>query len=180
MIMNMKTLGEAGGKYFMSKNLNSGLIIPGNSLAKDIERAKLEKEKQEALNLLIDAEKQKQEEIKQRAEKIELLPMGNKIIIVPYPRNPYRKIMEGNIFVDYDGTFKNPDTGEMSKETELISCGKVIEVGTECKYVKIGDDVYYANNTSYPLPFMSLGYHITSEPQIIAFLNEGLKERLTK
>ena len=71
----MTTLGEAGGKYFMSKNLNSGLIIPGNSLTKDIERAKLEKEKQEALNLLIDAEKQKQEEIKQRTEKIELLPM---------------------------------------------------------------------------------------------------------
>lgn len=179
MIMNMKTLGESQGKYFMGKNLNSGLILP-DTLQKDIDRAKLEKEKEEAINLLIDAEKQKQEEIKQKAEKLELLPMGNKIIILPYPRNPYRKIMEGNIFVDYDGTFKNPDSGEMDKQKELISCGKVIEVGSECKYVQIGDDVYYATGTAYPLPFMSLGYYITSEPQVIAFLNEGLKERLNK
>ena len=92
MIMNMKTLGESQGKYFMGKNLNSGLILP-DTLQKDIDRAKLEKEKEEAINLLIDAEKQKQEEIKQKAEKLELLPMGNKIIILPYPRNPYRKIM---------------------------------------------------------------------------------------
>lgn len=181
MIMKMTTLGEASGKFFMGKNLTeskSGLIIPKSPFKDDLEKMKLEKDAEEAKKKLIDAEKAKQEEIQERAEKLELLPMGTKVIILPYPRNPYRKIMEGNIFVDYTGNFKNPDTGEWDKEKELISCAKVIEVGPDCKYVQAGDDIYYDTRTTYPLPFMSMGYHVTSEQQIIAFLNEGLKERL--
>ena len=175
----MKTLGEAAGKYFLNKN-TSGLYVPENALQLEIAKAKEEKERQEANNILLEAEKQKQQEILERAEKLELLPMGNKIIILPYPRNPYRELMKGNIIVDYDGSFKNPDSGEMDTLKELVACGKVIEIGPECKHVKEGDDVYYANGTSVPLPFMNRGYHVTSEPQIIAFLNEGLKDRLNK
>ena len=176
-----KTLGEAAGKYFMGKNLtqrDSGLIVPENSLQKEIDKSKLEKDKDEARKLFIEAEKAKQEEIIRRAETLEQLPMGNKIIILPYPRNPYRKIMEGNLFIDYDGSFKNPDSGEQDKLKELVGCAQVIEVGPDCKYLKPGDDVYYDTRTTYPLPFMSMGFQVTSEPQIITFLNEGLKKRL--
>ena len=101
----------------------------------------------------------------------------NKIILQPYPVNPYRKVVEGSLIVDYTGAFKNPDSGEDDKLQELVGCAKIIEVGPKCKYLKPGDDVYYDTRTEYPVPFMSMGYRLTSEPQILCVLNEKLKER---
>lgn len=103
--------------------------------------------------------------------------MNNKIIILPYPENPYKKVIEGNIIVEYDGSFMNPDSGQKDKMQTLVGCAKVIEVGPECKYLKPEDDVYYDTRTTYPVPFMSLGYQLTTEPQILCVLNSNLKER---
>jgi hypothetical protein len=106
-----------------------------------------------------------------------MLPMFNKVILLPYPNNPYKKSIEGSIIVEYNGDFMNPDSGEKDKLQELVGCAKVIEVGPEVKYVKAGDDIYYDPRTCYPVPFMSLGYKLTTEPQILCVLNENLKER---
>ena len=53
-----------------------------------------------------------------------------------------------------------------------------LKLGPDVKHVKVGDDVYYDSRTAYPLPFMNLGYKVTSEPQIIAIINNNLKERM--
>lgn len=171
-----KTLGEAGGKYFMNKNL----IVPGSPLEKEFEQLRNEKEIEEASKMLLELEKAKQEEINSKLETLELIPLENKVIISPYPRNPYRKVMEGSIIVDYDGSFKNPDSGEMDKLQEGIKCGKVIEVGPKCTFLRPGDDVYYDGRTVYPMPFMSLGYVLTQENAILAALNTDLKDRIKK
>ena len=168
-----KTLADASGKFYMGKNL----LIPTNPLLQEIENEKDRKAAEEGNKLLIELEKKKQEEINQKLEKLEMLPMGNKIIILPYPENPYKKIMQGNIIVDFKGDFLNPDSGEKDQLKSLVGCAKVIEVGPDCKYLKVDDDVYYDTRTTYPVPFMSLGYQLTTEPQILCILNEGLKDR---
>ena len=161
------------GKYFMSNRSN--LEVP--TIKDAAERLKEEKAAEEIKKALFEAEKNKQAEINKKLETLEMLPMMNKIILQPYPVNPYRKVVEGSLIVDYTGAFKNPDSGEDDKLQELVGCAKVIEVGPECKYLKPGDDVYYDTRTVYPVPFMSMGYRLTSEPQILCVLNEKLKER---
>ena len=164
---------EQMGKYFMSNRSN--LEVP--TIKDAAERLKEEKAAEEIKKALFEAEQNKQAEINKKLETLEMLPMMNKIILQPYPVNPYRKVVEGSLIVDYTGAFKNPDSGEDDKLQELVGCAKVIEVGPECKYLKPGDDVYYDTRTVYPVPFMSMGYRLTSEPQILCVLNEKLKER---
>lgn len=173
--MNMeKSLNEAAGTYFMGKNL---IETPKNPFTAELERQKEQKAQEEARSLLLELEKKKQVEIDTKLAHLEMLPMMNKIILLPYPTNPYKKIMQGNIIVDYNGSFKNPDSGEQDKLKELVGCAQVIEVGPDCKYLKPGDDIYYDTRTTYPVPFMSLGYQLTTEPQVLCVLNENLKER---
>ena len=167
---------EQMGKYFMSNRSN--LEVP--TIADAAERLKQEKAEEEIKKALFEAERNKQAEINKKLETLELIPIGNKIILLPYPKNPYRKVVSGQIIVDFDGSFLNPDSGESDKLKELVGCAKVIEVGPEVKWTKEGDDVYYDTRTVYPMPFMSLGYVETSEPSLLAIMNEGLKERLKK
>ena len=164
---------EQMGRYFMSNRSN--LEVP--TIKDAAERLKEEKAAEEIKKVLFEAEQNKQAEINKKLETLEMLPMMNKIILQPYPVNPYRKVVEGSLIVDYTGAFKNPDSGEDDKLQELVGCAKIIEVGPECKYLKPGDDVYYDTRTVYPVPFMSMGYRLTSEPQILCVLNEKLKER---
>ena len=164
---------EQMGKYFMSNRSN--LEVP--TIKDAAERLKEEKAAEEIRKALFEAEQNKQAEINKKLETLEMLPMMNKIILQPYPVNPYRKVVEGSLIVEYTGAFKNPDSGEDDKLQELVGCAKIIEVGPECKYLKPGDDVYYDTRTVYPVPFMSMGYRLTSEPQILCVLNEKLKER---
>ena len=164
---------EQMGRYFMSNRSN--LEVP--TIKDAAERLREEKAAEEIRKALFEAEQNKQAEINKKLETLEMLPMMNKIILQPYPVNPYRKVVEGSLIVDYTGAFKNPDSGEDDKLQELVGCAKVIEVGPECKYLKPGDDVYYDTRTVYPVPFMSMGYRLTSEPQILCVLNEKLKER---
>lgn len=164
---------EQMGRYFMSNRSN--LEVP--TIKDAAERLKEEKAAEEIRKALFEAEKNKQAEINKKLETLEMLPMMNKIILQPYPVNPYRKVVEGSLIVEYTGAFKNPDSGEDDKLQELVGCAKIIEVGPECKYLKPGDDVYYDTRTVYPVPFMSMGYKLTSEPQILCVLNEKLKER---
>ncbi len=164
---------EQMGRYFMSNRSN--LEVP--TIKDAAERLREEKAAEEIRKALFEAEQNKQAEINKKLETLEMLPMMNKIILQPYPVNPYRKVVEGSLIVDYTGAFKNPDSGEDDKLQELVGCAKIIEVGPECKYLKPGDDVYYDTRTVYPVPFMSMGYRLTSEPQILCVLNEKLKER---
>lgn len=170
-----KTLNEASGTVFMSKNLkyNEDDLLISNQIRK----AKEEKEAKELGDKLMDASKAKQAAIDAKLETLEILPMGNKVMISKYPKNPYRKIMEGSIHVDWTGDFNNPDTGEKDTQKVFVGCAEVIEVGPDCKYLKPGDDIYYDTRTCYPVPFMSLGYELTTEPQVLCVLNEKLKKR---
>ena len=170
---------EQTGVHYMglTKSKETGLLMQVNPFTEQVNKMKDEKAEEDAKKMLLELEKKKQEEIMSKIEKLEMLPLGNKVIILPYPENPYKKVMEGNIIVEYTGSFLNPDSGESDKLKEFVGCAQVIEVGPECKYLKPGDDIYYLPNTAFPIPFMSMGYKLTTEPQILCVLNESLKER---
>lgn len=169
------------GKFYMGGKSDK-IIVPQDEFLNEIseinKQNEQEKKEKEIADRLKEAHDLKQKEIEERLEGLEIVPNGNKLILMPYASNPYIKVMEGGIYVAPSGMFYNPDTGEMDYQKDLVSCGQVVEVGPDVKYLKPGDDVYYDSRTAYPLPFMSLGYQITSEPQIIAIINNDLKKRL--
>ena len=157
---------------------SSIINVPENPFAEDAKRLREEKDAKELADRLKEAHESKQNEIQERLKDLEVVPNANRIIVMPYAENPYVKIMtKSGIYLDTSGAFKNPDSGTMDTLQEVIKCAKVIEVGPDCTRVKNGDDVYYDSRTVYPLPFMSLGYMVTTEVQLIAVINNNLKER---
>jgi len=170
---------ELTGKYFMGarSNANSDLLLPENQILRMAEKQREEKDAEEAARLFVLAQEEKQRELDEKVARLELIPLGPKVILLPYAANPYRKIMEGKIIVEFTGAFNNPDSGEKDTLDVFVGCAKVIEVGPEVKYVKVGDDVFYDNRTVYPIPFMQQGYKLTVEPSLLAVINEGLKAR---
>lgn len=168
-------LDQMKGKWNMSKNI----IIPEDPIIIEARKQQEQKKAEELAQKLKEAHLAKQKEIEERLEGLEILPNGNRLVLMPYPSNPYVKILtDSGIFIQPDGSYFNTDTGEIDEAKELVACAKVIEIGSEVKHVRIGDDVYYDSRTAYPLPFMNLGYKVTSEPQIIAIINNNLKERM--
>lgn len=170
---------QATNKIFLARGMDYSkeLLLPENQILKAAQKQREEKEVLEAQALFFEAQEKKQKELEERLETLELLPIANKVILSPYPNNIYKKVLQGKIIVEYNGVFNNPDTGEKDTLETLVGCALVIEVGPECKYVKPGDDVYYDTRTVFPMPFMTLGYKLTSEPQLLAVINEGLKAR---
>jgi hypothetical protein len=162
------------GKKYDNK---SGILVPVDPMAEEFEKNKIEQDIEKAKQMYLELEKEKQAELEKKLETLELIPMYDKVILLPYPTNPYRKVLQGNIIVDYTGAFKNPDTGEDDILEEGIQCGKIIEVGPNTKFVKVGDDVFFDKRTVYKVPFFSQGYRLTSETQLLCVLNEGLKTR---
>lgn len=173
----MSTRESQTGKFYFPPTSKSGLIIPMNPFTEQAEEIKLEKDAEEATKKLLELSKQKQEELEKKLEKLEIMPLGANIILLPYPENPYRKVMNGSIIVEYDGSFKNSDTGEWDKQQIGIGCAKVIEVGPNVKQVKTGDDIFVDFRVLVTIPFFGAGYRLASEPQVICVINENLKER---
>jgi hypothetical protein len=159
-------------------NKGTKILTPENELEYEFQKMHLEKDIEKANQLFLEAEKQKQAELEAKLATLEMIPLYNKVLILPYPRNPYKKIVnESGLIVEYNGSFKNPDTGEMDTMKELIGCAKVIETGPECKYLKQGDDIFYDTRSALPVPMMSLGYLLIHEAQALCALNENLTER---
>lgn len=163
-------------KFFMNENL----IIPEeNDIVKQARLQREEKEQKAAAEMLISLAREKQKELEAKLSTLEIMPVGINLIILPYPHNPYKKIVsDGGIIIDgYEGQFKNPDSGEDDHLKLGVGCAKVIEVGPMCKCVKGGDDVFYDTRVTKPIPFLDLGYVLTNEQNLIAIINEGLTER---
>lgn len=110
--------------------------------------------------------------------KKEIMPLFANLLILPYEENPYVKTKTDSGLIITDGQFDNPDSGQRDMKDLYIECGHVIEVGPECKYVKVGDDVFYDCRSMRPVPFMREGFLIGSEINLVAIMNDDLKERL--
>jgi len=112
--------------------------------------------------------------------KKEIMPLGVNLMIQPYLENPYLQLKTESGLELSTGEFMNPDSGELEKLKSDICCGLVIEVGSQCKEVKVGDEVFYNINVTRPIPFMGKGFLLAHEPGLIAILGENLQERFNK
>ena len=168
-------LDSMRGHFNMGKNI----IVPENPFSTEVRKMEADKKADELAQKLKEAHIAKQKEINERLEGLEIVPNGNRLILMPYPSNPYARIVtESGIFIEPNGTYFNTDTGKLDQADELVGCAKIIEIGPDVKHIRVGDDVYYDSRTTYPLPFMNQGYKVTSEPQIIAIINNDLKQRM--
>ena len=63
--------------------------------------------------------------------------------------------------------YKSNETGEMEFNDEVVSCAKVIAVGSKCQNVEVGDDVYVIRHIANPLPFRKMQYYVINEQNIM-------------
>lgn len=107
----------------------------------------------------------------------EFKPLFNNVIVSVYNENPYKVKASENEWAKSDGTFENPDDGTIDQKDFFIQCAKVIEVGPECKYVKVNDDVYLDFRSLTPLYIGANLFFTINEMAIKTVIAEGLTER---
>lgn len=114
--------------------------------------------------------------------KLEIMPLTSYVLIKPFESNPFQKInkLDSGLIIDSGGiapSFKSQETGDMIDANQYIKVGLVTEVGTECKFLKPGDVVFYNIASEVQVPFFKFGFVIVAEQRILAVVNEGLTDR---
>lgn len=120
--------------------------------------------------------------ITENCNNIEIMPIGNYVLIKPFNTNPFQKIRvsESGLITDLGGkalSVKSNDSGEYEEEEQFIMTGNVLEVGPDCKWIAEGDSVMWAKPSETPVPFFRQGLVVVNENRIIVTINEGLKKR---
>lgn len=118
-----------------------------------------------------------------KADKMEIVPCNNYVLVRPYAKNPFEKLditESGIVLTAPEHSMINPNTGEKEEMVNFSVQADVIEVGPLVKWVKEGDIVYYRRNCGVPIPFFRQGFEVVAENQIQVFINEGIKERIKK
>lgn len=135
--------------------------------------------KKEEMDSKIKSEMETAQEITEKMNSMEIVPLGSYVLVNPFKTNPFEKIEinDGIIIPQHNALYQNPDSGEMEEEYNFSVQAEVIEVGPACKYVKEGDVVYYRRAQGIPIPFFRQGLEVVSENQIHVVINEGIKER---
>ena len=104
-------------------------------------------------------------------EDVDIIPCNTGVLIKFYDKNPYRAVekTQSGIFVGMESTkmYKSNETGEMEFNDEVVSCAKVIAVGSKCQNVEVGDDVYVIRHIANPLPFRKMQYYVINEQNIM-------------
>ena len=168
---NLTTDGmQLSGKHYMDPNGIQCKRSLENADPLIIKRAQ-EKAQQEQLEY-VSRVMEKDKDCKSY-DNITFVPTGNRVIVKPYERNPYRvplrETASGLILGDME-TFamhKSQEAGEMEASERGIWCCEVIAVGDECKYVNVGDDVYINYPMSTPIPVGEYKYRSINETNII-------------
>lgn len=168
---NLTTEGmQLTGKHFMDpngiQNKKSLLDADGSAIKRAQEKA--QQEQLEYVNRVMEKDKDCK-----RYDNKEFKPVGNRVIVKPYEKNPYRVPLQqtasGLILGDME-TFamhKSQETGEMEASERGVWCCQVIAIGDECKYVNVGEDVYINYTMSMPIPVGDYGYRSINETNII-------------
>ncbi len=104
-------------------------------------------------------------------EDVDIIPCNTGVLIKFYDKNPYRAVekTQSGLIVGMESTkmYKSNETGEMEFNDEIVSCAKVIAVGSKCQNVEVGDDVYVIRHIANPLPFRKMQYYVINEQNIM-------------
>lgn len=125
-----------------------------------------------------------QEDLQDSIDKVEIKPLFNRVLVKPFACNPFQRIsIDNGIITDIGGMNPNIQfnqiTGQYEERDQQIVVATVVEVGPECKYIQVGDTVFYLRHLPTPVPFFKQGFWTLKEDNIIAVVNEGLSERFS-
>lgn len=157
---------QATGIHFMNANNEQKHEIDREAVKNALKRA------EEEQLAYVDRLMEKDKDCKP-FENRTLVPVGNRVIVKPYERNPYRVPLKqstsGLILGDFEtaSSFKSNETGEKEASERGIWCCEVIAVGAECKTVQVGEDVYINFMMAAPVPFGGKGYYSINESNIM-------------
>lgn len=157
---------QATGIHFMNANNKQNHEIDRDMVKRALEQGAMEQA------LYVERLMEKDKDCKP-FEGRTLVPVGNRVVVKPYEKNPYRiplqQTTSGLIVGDMEtaSTFKSQDTGEKEASERGIWCCEVIAVGSECKTVQIGEDVYINFMMAAPVPFGGKGYYSINESNIM-------------
>ena len=126
------------------------------------------------------------EEVNNNSENIEIMPIGNYVLIKQFEENPFQRIVrdpKSGLIIDIGGgvhEYKNTDNGQIEEEEQFIKVGVIQEVGPECKWCKPDDTIFYTKPSSVPVPFYKQNLQLVNETRVLAVVNEGLTDRFNK
>lgn len=112
--------------------------------------------------------------------KKEIMPLYSMVMVELYEENPYEQTVTEEGLKLTNGEFDNPDTGNRDKKERNMYCGKIIEVGPDCKYAHVGDDCLLPLNCVRPVTFKGNIYFIIAEQNLITIMADDLSERFKK
>lgn len=126
------------------------------------------------------------EKVNENIDNIEIMPIGNYVLVKQFEDNPFQRIVRDNtsgLILDLGGAkpeYKNTDNGQIEEEESFIKVGVIQEVGPECKYLQSGDTIMYTKPSAVPVPFYKQGLILVNETRALVTINSGLTERFTK
>ena len=165
------------------------MALDGTTAADVVEKRTIEKFNQQVDNWTEKFEKHSTNieefanQINSNVENIEIMPLGNYILVKQFDENPFQRIVrdsKSGLIIDTGGfapEYKNTDNGHIEEEESFILVGVVQEVGPECKYLKPGDAVFYPKPACVPVPFYKQHLIQVNETRVLAVVNENLTER---
>lgn len=168
---NLTTEGmQLSGKHFMDPNgiQNKQHLLDSDGAAIKFAQEKAQMEQAEYVERVMEKDKDCK-----RYDNKDIKPIGNRVIVKPYEKNPYRVPLQqtasGLILGDMESfaMHKSQETGEMEASERGIWCCEVIAIGDDCKYVAVGDDVYINYPMSAPVPVGDYKYRSINETNII-------------
>jgi len=121
--------------------------------------------------------------ISENIEKIEIMPIGNYVLVKEFAENPFQRIVrdsKSGLILDLGGQkpqYKNTDNGEIEEEESFIKVGVIQEVGPDCKWCKPTDTIMYTKPSAVPVPFFKQGLILVNETRVLVTINEELKKR---
>jgi hypothetical protein len=175
-------LGDNESKTFHMNGQSGKDILHQESVNRFNDAVEAESKRQE--QYFTDLEKFSKE-VNDKAKTIEIMPIGNYLLVKPFAENPFQRIVktESGLILDTGGMrpeFKNTDSGEFQEEEQFVKVGVVQEVGPDCRYVRPTDVVMYPDGRALPVPFYKQGLITFNETAVMAVINEHLTERFNE
>ena len=111
-----------------------------------------------------------------KTEDVDIIPCNTGVLIKFYDKNPYRAVekTQSGLIVGMESTkmYKSNETGEMEFNDEVVSCAKVIAVGSKCQNLVGGEDVYVIRHIATPIPYKKMGLFVISEQNVICYIKK--------
>ena len=178
----MKTGGESTSRIMTLDGKTADDVIRERNINKYNEQvdAYVEKLNEHAIKL-----EEHTKRIADNIEKIEIMPIGNYVLVKQFDENPFQRIVrsDSGLILDLGGQkpqYKNTDNGQIEEEESFILVGVIQEVGPECKWCMPGDTVMYTKPSAVPVPFYKQGLILVNETRVLVTINEGLTDRFNK